>query len=785
MEDRKDRLSKLIEIRLKQYRLFYSKFRNNQIRGGADNVIVMPKGVWITNETLKNINKQSDSKNFNINDVKLFKELFNKLNPDLENTTFTIKHNEDVHVFNQLVMLEDEMNFNTDDISVIHTGNYHVTLSMMTSEFVVTSSSEKNISQQKKELFLSLFEEFKNNKISEENLFTLIVLSEKINADFVLKHEQDPELIEILTKEYSEFNSPEVEEEPEVEQEKIDDDLSEKYWNSDFEITNPRETIQPEEEGEDCTNSDLFFENRADGNCLFDSIAQLYYPYDIRKNKNLFEEKIPNLSAVFRVLISKIYEIASKNDNFRKQLEISSKITGIDNNTKTLSEYSEFILKNKEWATDDELRVIAKLIGIPIRIIENTNNLVRKIDPDAFDVFSDEDYYTFCNIDNKHWVLKKGGNYRDVKNDIESIKKRVKLFLYVSKNKEKSKPSNVEIPKEPVYTPPENNTQKTKQWWEDKFQRPTGQYQQEVKKEPYTPLKTAENVEFTAPKLSDVTAKPFIQKMFKTVPKTMVREQEAWEGAQEDVTREKTKAGIGIGPILSNDEIAQLNKRIAELEKQLADAQKSVLEPAKNWIFTYLFSIFKHFPMFGFIADIINNDFRYSIPSLIGILSVIVNSFIGLIAKSFLNFNGQTPLECSVPGFSFLDSIISPQGIVLPISIFTYLFIDFGLNRSPNQNLGTAIIFAIFLAIHVLVMIVNDCFRSYYGGLYSLLFATIIGFLLGLSGWIGVLAIAPDRFPSHISSEKPVASVVKSAPAVGVGKCSNPNNQNQITCEDS
>ena len=248
------------------------------------------------------------------------------------------------------------------------------------------------------------------------------------------------------------------------------------------------------------------------------------------------------------------------------------------------------------------------------------------------------------------------------------------------------------------------------------------------------------------------------------------------------------------------DDIGMLKFENASLKSKLKEYELSpgILKTTSDWVKKYLLALFQYFPtslvMFGFISDAINEDFRYSLASIIGILSVILNYLIGGLAKTFFSIDVtklQTNTNCSVPGFQFLDSPVSPQGIVLPVAIFSYLFIDFGLNRSPSENSGTAGLFLLFFGIHLVVMYSNKCFDAYYGVLLSILIAIFIGFMSGLFGWIGVHSLAPERLPSASYNYTPSSSSNDSGPTLGPGgtpvssveTCSAPNDQDQFVCD--
>lgn len=204
--------------------------------------------------------------------------------------------------------------------------------------------------------------------------------------------------------------------------------------------------------------------------------------------------------------------------------------------------------------------------------------------------------------------------------------------------------------------------------------------------------------------------------------------------------------------------------------------------------------------MFGFIADAIQEELRYSIASLIGILSVFLNSFVGLLVNMFVKMPSSvlaTGQGCTVPGFEALESIFAPQGIVLPVSIFTYFFIDFGTTRPPSENIGTAVLFGVYLLTHIAVLWSSGCFSKYY---WTSPFVTVgagllIGSVLGGISYGVVHAVAPNKLPSgnYVAPASSDGSTPKKLVGPGgtllggatssVGRCSAPNDQDQFVCE--
>jgi hypothetical protein len=167
----------------------------------------------------------------------------------------------------------------------------------------------------------------------------------------------------------------------------------------------------PLDQPEDCTDSTLFFENRADGDCLFDSIAQIYYPVDYR---NLDESAKKEFTYEVKYIVSRLRHILNRYYMSKARAATS------DNDKKSMYDRSDYIVKDKTWGDDQDLEKLVNLLGIHnVKIIRNGN-----VSDNAMVNSSDsvKTGYTFCNISNNagnpvHWVLKKGGLTRDFKKD--------------------------------------------------------------------------------------------------------------------------------------------------------------------------------------------------------------------------------------------------------------------------------------------------------------------------------------------------------------------------------
>jgi len=172
----------------------------------------------------------------------------------------------------------------------------------------------------------------------------------------------------------------------------------------------------------DCTNDQKFFENKGTGDCLFESIAQVYYPIDIRSESSEYKNVL-KISLLLRKNIAKVYMKANNDEIFRKKYSIPQMITGIKGKN-TLKEYAKFIQKSKAWGSDTDLEILARILNVPFKLIEHNpekdsaKNIVRVIENFGSNYFED-DYYIICNLDERHFVLEKHNNPH--KNNIEEL----------------------------------------------------------------------------------------------------------------------------------------------------------------------------------------------------------------------------------------------------------------------------------------------------------------------------------------------------------------------------
>lgn len=183
--------------------------------------------------------------------------------------------------------------------------------------------------------------------------------------------------------------------------------------------------------------------------------------------------------------------------------------------------------------------------------------------------------------------------------------------------------------------------------------------------------------------------------------------------------------------------------------------------------------------LFGVLADMFSTTFGvYSIPSLVGLLSVFVNwvfkyfwtgvfDLFGKIAELIASRPGQVAPEppaqvagarffedydgCSIQGFKWAESKYAPQTLVVTATVFSYYMFDLIYNQGPKSAVGVIVVFSVLYIIQMLI--VGDCNtedpdqpNKYLKGIM----AFTEGLLFGGSSYAIVQAFAPMRLPSSM-----------------------------------
>jgi hypothetical protein len=160
---------------------------------------------------------------------------------------------------------------------------------------------------------------------------------------------------------------------------------------------------------------------------------------------------------------------------------------------------------------------------------------------------------------------------------------------------------------------------------------------------------------------------------------------------------------------------------------------------------------------YGFIADIVNSRYQYSIASISSFLGMVVNKYIGgplinvtvTAVRDRLGAQSQAikglaetvndplknapvggqrggALPCDVPGFEWLNSEIAPQSIVMSMTILWFILIQAWDNGESSQTIALGVTTAIVFILQWLVMQRYGCLTSYRYTVYSPLIALVM-----------------------------------------------------------
>jgi hypothetical protein len=233
--------------------------------------------------------------------------------------------------------------------------------------------------------------------------------------------------------------------------------------------------------------------------------------------------------------------------------------------------------------------------------------------------------------------------------------------------------------------------------------------------------------------------------------------------------------------------------------------------PGFGMVFTDVITFLPHILIvFGIFADIFTLQGAYSIPSLVGLLSIPIHyamQFLWTGASGFLGdlykLINTAPLPktppppatstgtnvgstgrsttydedvktilggtrggamsawsgCEVYGFEKLASPYAPQGLVVTASIFWYYLLDLWVNRDGLDSIATALAFPLFFGLQVWQL--NSCENFGESVLVKSIIALSEGLLIGGTGYGIVQATIPDRLPSSVLPKVPRLSTMR------------------------
>jgi hypothetical protein len=244
--------------------------------------------------------------------------------------------------------------------------------------------------------------------------------------------------------------------------------------------------------------------------------------------------------------------------------------------------------------------------------------------------------------------------------------------------------------------------------------------------------------------------------------------------------------------------------------------------PGMGLIFTDAITFLPHILiLFGVFADIFTLQGAYSIPSLVGLLSIPLHyvfqflwsgvaAFIGDIMKliatvpagtssdksvfSMVNpmFKkressvGSSPLfsgtdtgasvgrapttggamsawsGCEIYGFQGLQSPYAPQGLVVTATIFWYYLLDLSMNRNPLDTIATALAFPLFFGLQVWQL--SSCEKFSESVAAKSAIALVEGLIIGGTGFGIIQSSVPDRLPSSVLPTVPRLSSMTKNP---------------------
>ena len=196
---------------------------------------------------------------------------------------------------------------------------------------------------------------------------------------------------------------------------------------------------------------------------------------------------------------------------------------------------------------------------------------------------------------------------------------------------------------------------------------------------------------------------------------------------------------------------------------------------------------------FGFLSDILAQEYNMSSGSLVGIAGLLINAALGWIisrperlrqqaeavASNVGNpFTGGASLEevCGIPGLEFLNGYL-PSSILLTSTILMYYLNGIWANN-PGKSILVSSFTVLFIGLQT-YFVYSKCSTTF--SAMKILLTVPVGLALGTVGyWINT-AIFPSSKPGVIGPSS--SSYGATPPPPGVGTCSAPNDQDQFVCE--
>jgi hypothetical protein len=202
-----------------------------------------------------------------------------------------------------------------------------------------------------------------------------------------------------------------------------------------------------------------------------------------------------------------------------------------------------------------------------------------------------------------------------------------------------------------------------------------------------------------------------------------------------------------------------------------------------------LFSIANYIPfglmIFGLVADMFAQEFRYSITTIMAIGSIFANKFLSKIFESRYSIpSGMTgggvfdDLRdkgwCTLPGLEMFESKFTPMSILVTSAIMTYYIIFAWLSRSPSENISITVALPLLWVSQIAVFGISGC-TSYYvpiggGTIGNILISIVIGLLFGGAAVATIYTTFPQYAPfAHTQGTGPGAGGFQAKNPIGSG----------------
>ena len=149
------------------------------------------------------------------------------------------------------------------------------------------------------------------------------------------------------------------------------------------------------------------------------------------------------------------------------------------------------------------------------------------------------------------------------------------------------------------------------------------------------------------------------------------------------------------------------------------------------------------FMLFGMIADVINQEFRNTIATILGMIAVVLNNLVSrmLTTGSVPMAGGAVPDQvwCTIPGLNALESRAFPMTITTTWAIMMYYITFAAAKRPASQNISLGVGLGGLSLIQILTFMFVGC-KDYFipvGGsyLFNVLGAIVLGTTIGTTAY--------------------------------------------------